>query len=131
MKVSVKRTCGHIEDLVLFGGKYDDQIARLKKGVCKDCYHARQRENNNAALNGIELPKLKGSDKQVKWANDIRAGALAELADVFERNDQHMADHLHDGGDMIAVLALIREASAKWWIDNRDKTAKQLALSKR
>ncbi len=60
---------------------------------------------------GIELPELEGSDKQVAWANQIR--------DKFVASIKHRITDWSKGGAVYE--ALYRHSSAKLWIDNRDK----------
>ena len=57
---------------------------------------------------------LRGSDKQIKWANDIRAKKLAEVPAGPER------DHL-----------ATNEADSRFWIDRRDRSADQLKYDAR
>lgn len=52
-----------------------------------------------------DLPALEGSEKQIAWAENIRAKFAASLALTGEK--------MPDG--------IFFETSAKWWIDNRSK----------
>lgn len=58
------------------------------------------------------LPKLRGSERQVTWAQSIRAGKIAEL-----------------GPDTPEAEQLTREQNAKWWIDNKDRDTAELAAA--
>lgn len=51
------------------------------------------------------LPTLEGTEKQIAWAENIRARYIANLALSGEK----MPDHI------------VAETSANWWIDNRSK----------
>lgn len=57
-----------------------------------------------------EWGALKGTERQVQWAGAIRARKLAEIEN-----------------DSTAVELLARETDAKWWIDNKDRSAADLA----
>lgn len=52
----------------------------------------------------MELSALTGSDKQIRWADDIRSRVLEDIPDEF-----------HDA----AARILAARTSAKWWIDNQ------------
>ena len=84
--------------------------------LCPGCYkeHARaeERRKNDEAISatGATLPPLTGTEKQVAWAEDIRAQAIARVV----RN-------LKDGVDKPAIVADLcaGKTEAKWWIDTR------------
>lgn len=65
-----------------------------------------------------ELPELTGSEKQVKWAKDIRPWAMeraAEWLDVYE--DEQSEDEVARMKQRIQNMK--QETSAKWYIDHR------------
>lgn len=71
------------------------------------------------------LPELEGTEKQAKWARDIRWDGLhAALENVEYRKslfDNQPADKrevAHKAYDR-AFKKLTIQANAKWWIDNR------------
>lgn len=69
----------------------------------------------------IEMPKLIGSEKQIKWANSIRNNYLDEL-------DRHASDEPNEKSVKNAVLQLIKdkletETNSGFWIDNKDFNA--------
>ena len=84
--------------------------------MCPKCYkeHARaeeRRKNEEAiAATGATLPPLTGSEKQVAWAEDIRAEAVANAV-----------KKLKDDVDKAAIIADLcsGKTEAKWWIDTR------------
>ncbi|MBS3990112.1 MAG: hypothetical protein KGZ44_09225 [Dethiobacter sp.] len=56
------------------------------------------------------MTNLKGSEKQVAWAEEIRGSFMAQ------------AEKILNAGRGLELLNHIRNIdSAKWWIDNRDK----------
>lgn len=64
---------------------------------------------------------LEGSEKQIVWAEDIRAKVAPLIVDGQEK--ANAASHLNPAvaAAMNAVLQELREqSSAKWWIDHRD-----------
>jgi len=87
--------------------------------LCKACWKAEREEERNAARRenrakaeeltakaGKTLVRLTGSDKQVAWAEDIRARVLVE---VMEANPSAKVD-------VLDILNL--EPEARFWIDN-------------
>ncbi len=97
--------------------------------ICQEC---RQRQHDEANAEAAEqnqaagLPKLVGSDKQIAWAEKIRADKIKNLENVdqfdtlefeaffgngFEKDSPHFAN---------AAELLKQQNRASWWIDNRD-----------
>ncbi|NNM75088.1 hypothetical protein [Enterovirga aerilata] len=80
------------------------------------------------------LPPLAGTPKQIAWAEEIRAAALAEAERVYPQKKveamRTVARLLKgENGDKerarlarydAAMAKLTTETSANWWIDNRD-----------
>ena len=105
-----------------------------------------------AALNINELPTLAGSEKQVTWASTIRAKAITLITEwMHDKLGTPTMLYPSTGAAPIvvarqvaapvlpaekhaefrvmienAVNVVIANASAKWWIDNRDATAQAL-----
>ena len=96
-----KYSCGHNGERYQAYGHHSSrerQLAMLEAQVCPECRAATAEKL--AKENG--LPVLIGSPKQVAWASDIRARAMRLLS--VEQIDR-----------------LRPEATAKWWIDNRER----------
>ena len=65
------------------------------------------------------LPTLTGSDKHIQWANHIRREKLkwTEIA----VNKMMRDPDIEDKGELTAAYAkLQQQASAAWWINNRN-----------
>jgi len=79
-KYYVTFSCGHEARVELFG-KGTDRERKIawyeREGLCPECYKAAKRAESKKANEG--LPELKGSEKQIAWAERIRAERLAEL----------------------------------------------------
>jgi hypothetical protein len=56
--------------------------------------------------------KMEGTEKQVKWATDIKASALTNVAKSLKQG--RISQEQYD-----AILAASEEKPAKWWIDRR------------
>lgn len=96
--------------------EWEAWVASHGPWMCPGCYkeHARaeeRRKNEEAiAATGATLPPLTGSEKQVAWAEDIRANAIATAV-----------KSLKDDVDKAAIIADLcaGKTEAKWWIDAR------------
>lgn len=97
MKYTINYTCGHHGEVELFGANKERErkIAWHEGNVCPDCYKAQMEKAADKANNG--LAALTGSEKQIKWATDIRA--------AYASNENY------------SVIA--NETNASWWINNR------------
>lgn len=109
--------------------------------LCSDCYEAeKQRKFDEANAQAtaeaaeIGLPELTGSDKQVAWANTIRANwmevASAHISQVIKRldhdrvkNNPELTDKINKGikGMQALVEERLTQTSARIWIDNRNE----------
>lgn len=63
----------------------------------------------------IEMKEITGTEKQVAWANDIRATKVAKLKELSQKLS---ADRAATFEKSISLCALI--TNAKWWIDHRE-----------
>lgn len=59
---------------------------------------------------------MKGTEKQVKWAEDIRAKALNQIRDFYAKSNP---DRLEELDRRMAQLSDVLPQDAAWWIDNR------------
>ena len=92
-------------------------------------------------LKELDLPKLKGTERQIKWGEDIRADFVKDYAlylkYVTGMSEKEKAKIVNEafkyyGYKGETVEQLIREAfdkeikntSAKYWIDSRDITGR-------
>jgi hypothetical protein len=151
---SITHKCGHTERHQLYGpGRDRSRRAEWMAGnLCSECYQAElQRQRAEEAEQAKEqaqragLPDLTGSEKQVEWAERLRAAfvgveAATQSTIVYQAiqgghpDDEALSEALLQrfGGDQQAacnacdeaVLPLFWEAvasqtSAAWWIDNR------------
>lgn len=113
MNWEVIHSCGHIESHLIvadFAYVAETRARQLKRRKCNDCYRARKAAQaddqvitDEATLAGINLPALRGSDRQVAWAENIRRERLAAVVRK----------------DLEAAKCLAGQEEAKWWIDHR------------
>lgn len=114
----ITHTCGHVEDHKVIGSSNDkdSKIDWLKGTVCTECYKAQQAAQH-AAINAevdSKLPALSGSEKQVKWAADVRRDWIKR---TINRATKEADRKLMQNVTTVAVAEL---TEAKWWIDNRN-----------
>lgn len=118
MEREITHSCGHTqkhEVAGFFAADADREARRLERQRCGSCYRGRKEANaaaDQAALAGVDLSTLAGSDKQVSWATAVRAERLAALL----RKDPS------------AVRRFATIAEAKWWIDHRSADLTTITL---
>ena len=118
MEREITHSCGHAERHMVYGqyaADTDRKAREIARRKCSACYQTQKKasaEADGALLDGLDLPILTGSEKQVSWAGTIRTERLAKL---------HKTDPA-----ALSRFAGIREA--KWWIDNRTADLRNIAL---
>ena len=118
--MQMRRACGHTEQV--YGGNYD--YKREGARVCKQCWIAQQATTVTA--DAVEMPVLKGSDKQVSWARKIRAEYVSKWEEVVtQRAGASDASQVERFRRAIATI-LAQRTDASWWIDNRTVPAGQM-----
>lgn len=60
----------------------------------------------------LEFAQLRGSPKQVKWAEDIRERLAGEFLEYGEEFDYDEAENIKE--------KFARVENARWWIDRRN-----------
>lgn len=77
-KYEVTYSCGHSDTVQLFG-KNEERERKLKwmaNSLCPECYKKWKQEKDEStvkeALGNIELPALKGTEKQIEYAKSLR-----------------------------------------------------------
>ena len=124
-KWNITRKCGHTEEIQIYG-KMDDRerkAERESEKLCKDCYIAERKKQQEAANKKADLEALKGTEKQILWAYDIRSSFLKEfnrIEDIFKNSEYK--EHAKIGMEVLNELRneIINETSAKWFINNKD-----------
>lgn len=130
-KYNVTYACGHEDEVQLYG-KGSERTRKLEWLATQDCpacekaaREARNAEANaKAAAANVEagLPALQGSDKQIAWAETIRAqfipGLQAKRAEIQAKATPENAATVEQACSIIN--GIINQASAAWWIDRRD-----------
>lgn len=120
---SITHTCEHGETVQIYGtnthGERDRRINWLESKPCHDCL-------NNEAL--MDANPLTGSEKQVAWANNLRAEAIQKVNSIIEdalhgstgaTRTQEWKESSRRSGEAI-IREIKHENSARTIIDNRD-----------
>lgn len=66
------------------------------------------------AASGMDLVDLTGSEKQIAWAEDLRAESIVAYVNENGLTDDEIADNA-----AMLMQVISTESTAKWWIDNR------------
>lgn len=144
-KTKIERACGHVETIQLHGPyKQRDYRASFEESRdCSDCYAikiaAQRAAENQAAAEAAKaahMPALIGSEKQIAWAESIRAKAAKQLAQT--RADLCRETGVpHDRLERVlrlldeATAAIMARTNASAWIDTRMRTYDKLWLYER
>ena len=123
MKYDVTYKCGHSGVLDL-GGKTKDRewkVEQAQYNLCPDCYRAAKQREMEEELAKYDLPELTGTERQVKWATDIRFKFAHEAnrimnEDRYKNNSEFIEKYEKTYKSVVDV-----ETTSKWWIENRDK----------
>lgn len=101
--------------------------------ICPDCeFEARAEKAAELGQKAVAagLPKLQGSQKQIVWAEQIRAELLEESRDFISNEREYIEKHETDETKRKEKMRILdiceemlgqmqREAHASWWIDHR------------
>ena len=78
----------------------------------------------------FKLPALKGTPKQISWAEKISENSLKELASLLAHGKMTIADLMamaNAPADAAAAQNIVLKDDSSWWIDNRNLYIKDLA----
>lgn len=126
-KERITRSCGHAEEINLFGPYAERQRRREYEArrLCRACWARRREEVGAAAADSnaaAGLPPLEGTERQIAWAEQIRAGIIARdlagvrtaLARIADPEQRQLAERW--------LAAVLGQREAGWWIDRRGRT---------
>jgi len=129
MRYTVTHSCGHTADHKLTGPqRYREyKLRKLAEDLCPACEEAeRSKRNAEAAARNREmgLPPLTGTEKQVAWAESIRARIMKELDDELAAG-LAAGEQITEEGQML-IDTLMAQTEARWWIDARHFSIRSL-----
>lgn len=81
-KYEINYTCGHTSTVQLFGkcSERERKIEWMERQECPECRRKREAEEAVKVTEGLELPELEGSEKQVAWAKMKKSGIRGKNA---------------------------------------------------
>ena len=138
-KYQITRACGHTETVQIAGAVAgrDRQAAYESGKLCYECYKAEQAKQRAAesrvaadSAKSSGLPSLTGSEKQIAWAETIRAAAAQSL-NAMRPMLQAAPDANRKAADIaIAIIdTTLARTSAHDWIESRATTYDRAWLS--
>lgn len=113
-KYDIQHTCGHVVTHNIVG-KIDNrplEVSRLERRSCEDCYRARLAADAAEANSG--LAALTGTEKQVHWAEALRAQAIAAVDRLVAEKNIRLSTE-----QQAVIDRLKNHTDACWWIENR------------
>lgn len=127
-KYTITHKCGCERTYNIIGKhtERDRKIEWLETQECPECRRKAEDEAAKAATEGMELPELEGSVKQVAWANTIRAQFIKNIREFSEMVRGGKKYQLYfakwiDESEAVNIVASIKEA--KTFIDWREGAA--------
>lgn len=114
-KYKANYSCGHSGEVTLYG-KIDERFAileRMKTELCPECSDKLAEDKCIEMEGEYNLPGLTGSEKQIKWARQIRRNIVCDMVKENMSNEE--------------FKSVVRHTTASWWIDNRNMDCDFLA----
>jgi hypothetical protein len=97
--------------------------------TCKNEYFEKQTSKLTKTHAKIGFPELNGTPQRISWAEKIRA-ELINKVDFFKKSLGFNDDQEKERSDLAFDLFLQqwqKETDAKWWIDNRNTTVRDIS----
>lgn len=121
-KYQITHSCGCTVTHNIVGtnvnGERERKAAWLADRMCSECYRKHQQEQ--AKADNADLPALTGSDKQIVWAETIRATAHKGLTDALGYVDANKDKDPVMADKAISVInETLAKSDSRFWIDNR------------
>ncbi len=122
--------CGHPGRVQIYGPVKDRDWKEKKEfsKLCPECWKKKLAEENQKAVETAKemgLPELKGTEKQVAWANSIRLNVIGEL--YQERLDYMLHEYkpeyhekIRKGMKQVRNYIIKNKTDASYFIDRRD-----------
>jgi hypothetical protein len=112
---TITHSCGHEETLWLTGPRSQREwrIKKAEEEMCDACFREWKTAQCAKQNKELGLPELKGTEKQIAWAERIRHSAVEELERMGGQFEDEQ-DWFREGLELI-----YKQDSAAWWIDHR------------
>lgn len=93
--------------------------------LCPECQKAQYEEQKNAerakACEPYTLPALTGTERQIAWAEKLRASWIAEVEDYITRYGKDDSERISAIRRAVSTL-LSEHTDSRYWIDTRDES---------
>jgi len=117
--------CGHTQNHEIYGNatSKSSRVAYLKTIDCSTCI--RKSQNASAAIinQDADLPALIGTDKQIAWAESIRAKIIREATEYLAKTESYTPASPAEATEIEKIIGAIADLkekiSAAWWITNQ------------
>ena len=140
--------CGGSMEIALFGPmKKREWIIENGTHICDDCRRKQRKEVNDAAKaenRRLGLPELRGSEKQVVWAEKLRFDCVKNGVEKLKSNlrmhsSKMFLERSIEQSDLIPIRStamgmiddafdeMKKDSNASFWIENRDDYSRPLA----
>ena len=145
--MTIKFSCGHEADVEISGNTATkaNRAAYLALDICPKCRAAQREEARKAARKALKEqmraanpPELKGTARQVSWAEDIRTSAFAAMdayrnriaekanAAIAAKPEKREKLTAQQAALDQAIVSVLSNDEARYWIDNRNSDFVQI-----
>ncbi|WP_348658937.1 hypothetical protein [Heyndrickxia faecalis] len=121
--------CGHPGRVQIYGPVKDRdwKAKREFAKLCPECWKKKADEENKKAVEAAKelgLPELKGTEKQVAWANSIRLEVINDkynewLEYLLESRKPELHDQIKTGMEQVRDYLIKNKTDASYYIDRR------------
>jgi len=115
-------SCGHEGRVNIIGPTKHREWKKERhfENICEECFKKQKEEENEKALEEskeMELPELKGSEKQIAWGQTLRLNMIKSIDSLDAQKMKFINLKLDD--KTIIIDYIIKQTKAEWFIDNR------------
>lgn len=117
-RVILRQKCGHTICVDIRGKMLrtrERKIAALMEKKCWECETAEAMPEAQKTAVLYDLPELKGTEKQIKWATIIRSEKINEFQAAIQGADSEVIEYY-----VPIFNKILKYKASKFWIENRD-----------
>ena len=116
MFYDITYVCGHTGRIQLYGSAKEREYraAHEAKKLCHACFVSQQLHDAQEITEGMNLPDLRGSEKQVVWATQLRAKMLLAYKNTT------IPTQLSEAIEFLVHHMVNTQTESAWWIERRD-----------
>lgn len=122
-KYQITRACGCVETLQLYG-PHVTRERKIEYFETQNCWECEKKALTSAAkASCADMPALEGTEKQIAWAETLRASRKKEI-DMFRA--RLYSGHPRATEALAALDAVMAPTEAKYWIETRHDSTETL-----